>query len=83
MSPVPFQAWITTWAWVLAIGLGFYFLVVAVTIPLGAIDIRRLFERLEAERKARELQSEIANREQGLKGNPPAGEGVGGPGEAI
>lgn len=38
--------WIAVWQWVLTIGFGTFFLVVAVVIPLGALDVRRMFRRL-------------------------------------
>jgi hypothetical protein len=57
MSP-PYAIWIDVWKWVLTIGLGFYFLIVLVTIPLGALDIRKLFRKLDAQRKARESNAD-------------------------
>lgn len=44
--------WITFWQVVLAVGLGSYFLLVLVVIPLGARDIKRLFRRLDADRSS-------------------------------
>jgi hypothetical protein len=57
MTP-PYAVWIDVWKWVLTIGLGFYFLIVLVTIPLGALDIRKLFRKLDAQTKARESNAD-------------------------
>jgi hypothetical protein len=54
---VPYANWIELWKWVLIIGLGLYFLVVAAVIPLGALDIRKLFKRLDEELRQRQSGS--------------------------
>jgi len=41
------EQWIDLWGVVLVVGLGAYYAVAAVVIPLGARDVRRLFRRLE------------------------------------
>lgn len=43
-------AWISFWQTVLTVGLGSFFVVVLVVIPLGARDIKRLFAQLDAAR---------------------------------
>jgi hypothetical protein len=50
---VPYANWIELWKWVLIIGLGLYFAVVVAVIPLGALDIRKLFKRLDEELRQR------------------------------
>lgn len=40
-------SWVQAWAAILAVGLGSFYLVVLVVIPLGARDIFRLFARLD------------------------------------
>lgn len=40
--------WVTVWKYVLGIGLGSFFLLVIVVIPLGALDIKKLFNRLDS-----------------------------------
>jgi len=54
---VPYANWIELWKWVLIIGLGVYFLVVIAVVPLGALDIRKLFRRLDAELRQRQSGS--------------------------
>lgn len=52
------NAWITFWAVVLSVGLVGYYLVALVVIPLGALDIRRMFARLdEADKNEDERES--------------------------
>ena len=41
------SVWVSIWTTVLAVGLGSFFLLVAVVIPLGARDIKRLFAKLD------------------------------------
>ena len=48
------NAWITFWAVVLSVGLVGYYLVALVVIPLGALDIRRMFARLDEAGKSEE-----------------------------
>ena len=57
---VPYANWIELWKWVLIIGLGLYFVVVVAVVPLGALDIRRLFRRLDEE-----LRQRLANTKKG------------------
>ena len=51
---VPYSNWIELWKWVLIIGLSLYFVVVVAVVPLGALDIRKLFRRLDEERRQRQ-----------------------------
>ena len=53
---ISMEAWIEIWKWVLIVGLGLYFLVVVAVIPLGALDIRKLFRRLDEELRNRNQQ---------------------------
>jgi hypothetical protein len=39
--------WSELWTWLLAVGLGSFFLLVLVVLPLGARDIFRMFRRLD------------------------------------
>ena len=39
--------WIAIWKWVLIAGLGSFFLLALVVLPLGARDLVRLFRRLD------------------------------------
>ena len=41
------QTWIQIWKYVLLIGLGSYAILALVIVPCGAIDIYRLFRRLD------------------------------------
>jgi hypothetical protein len=54
---VPYADWIELWKWVLIVGLGLYFVVVAAVVPLGALDIRKLFRRLDEELRQRQSGS--------------------------
>ena len=42
-----YAGWIEFWKWLLIVGLGSFFLLVLVVLPLGARDLVRLFRRLE------------------------------------
>ena len=42
----PETVWLTIWKWTLILGLGTFFLLAVVIIPLGAYDIRKFFQRL-------------------------------------
>lgn len=44
---------ITLWGWIYGIGLGVFFLVALVIVPLGARDLRALFRSLGTETKGR------------------------------
>jgi len=46
----PQSPWITIWQTILSLGLGSFFLLVLIVLPLGAIDIRRLFQSLDEDR---------------------------------
>lgn len=41
------EIWIEIWWWILIIGLGSFFLLAIVVLPLGARDLLRLFRRLD------------------------------------
>ena len=41
------STWVSIWTVVLAVGLGTFFLLVAIVMPLGARDIKRLFAELD------------------------------------
>ena len=41
------EIWTEIWKWVLIIGLGSFFLLALVVLPLGARDLLRLFRRLD------------------------------------
>lgn len=58
---VPYAGWIELWKWVLIIGLGLYFVVVAAVVPLGALDIRKLFRRLDEELRLRQAKEKDAD----------------------
>ena len=49
--------WILFWEFVLTVGLGSFFILVLVVIPLGARDIRRLFQKLDENGKREDGQS--------------------------
>lgn len=51
-------AWIVFWRTVLTVGLGSFFLVVLVVMPLGARDIKRLFAKLDAPEDANENEQD-------------------------
>jgi len=38
--------WIELWAWVYKIGLGLFYLIAVVIVPLGARDMWRMFREL-------------------------------------
>ena len=42
----PETVWLTIWKWTLILGLGTFFLLAVVIIPLGAYDVRKFFRRL-------------------------------------
>ena len=44
---IDINTWIEIWKWVLIIGLGSFFLLAIVVLPLGARDLVRLFRRLD------------------------------------
>ena len=44
----PETVWLTIWKWTLILGLGSFFLLALVIIPLGAFDIRKFFQRLNS-----------------------------------
>jgi len=46
--------WINIWTACLIVGLGSFYLVVLIVIPLGARDIRRLFSTLDEADQARQ-----------------------------
>jgi hypothetical protein len=41
------EIWTEIWYWVLIVGLGSFFLLSLVVLPLGARDLVRLFRRLD------------------------------------
>jgi len=47
LAPLAGIVWSELWSWLLVIGLGSFFLLVLVVIPLGARDILRMFRRLD------------------------------------
>lgn len=60
--------WVAFWQWVFIIGLGSFFLLALVIIPLGGRDLLRLFKRLaeqqrEAERAEAESRDAAVDRE--------------------
>ncbi|MBD3675822.1 MAG: hypothetical protein HUJ26_20125 [Planctomycetaceae bacterium] len=48
--------WISFWEGVLFLGLGSYLILALVIVPLGAVDIVRLFRKLEAPDQSAENQ---------------------------
>jgi hypothetical protein len=47
------ESWVALWTWIYALGLGSFFVLALVMIPLGARDVRRLLRSIEVEREMR------------------------------
>ena len=42
------NGWITFWKWACTLGFAAFYLLVLVVIPLGALDLAKLFKHLKA-----------------------------------
>jgi len=47
------ESWVALWTWIYALGLGSFFVLALVMVPLGARDVWRLLRAIEVEREER------------------------------
>ena len=45
------ELWISLWTWIYVLGLGSFFVIALVMVPLGARDVWRLLRAIEVERE--------------------------------
>lgn len=52
------ELWISLWTWIYALGLGSFFVIALVMVPLGARDVWRMLRAIEVSREIEAAREE-------------------------